>query len=176
MTKYYYIDDTTKQQCGPILLNNLGNHNIHPETMVWSPGMADWTNAGSIDELRFLFDKNIPILKIQEIRPNNSTEPKVVFSPQQKEYADSAKWNDIIPMPKNWLLESILLSILCCSPISIVGIFYAAKVESLYYAKDYNGAQKASQNAKIWSLVGMAFLPACYIILLFFGVILGSIL
>lgn len=177
MTKYYYIDNATKQQYGPIALSDLASRNINSETMVWCPGMADWTNAGSVGELAYLFNKNIntPIPPAQKINPNRSTIQTTGQNPQQGKDSDSAKWNDVIPMPKNWLVESILLSILCCSPISIVGIFYAAKVESLYYAKDYNGAVKAAQNAKIWSLVGMIFIPACYMILLIFGTILGAI-
>lgn len=173
MTKYYYIDDATKRQCGPIVLSELASHNISPNTMVWRAGMADWVRAGSVEELAYLFNKNIPIPPAQKPNPNKSLEPNTYSNYQQQKESDSAKWNDVIPMPKNWLVESILLSILCCSPISVVGIFYAAKVESRYYAKDYSGAVKAAQNAKIWTLAGIAFIPVCYLLLFIFGIILG---
>jgi hypothetical protein len=59
MLKYYYIDDVSKSQCGPFNPNELLRKNIRPETMVWSPDMYDWTEAGALPELAFLFDPSI---------------------------------------------------------------------------------------------------------------------
>lgn len=52
--------------------------------------------------------------------------------------------------PKNYLVESILVTILCCLPLGIVGIINATKVEGLFAAGDYDGAQRASDDAKKW--------------------------
>lgn len=189
MSKYYYIDDASKQQCGPFQLKDLANQKIRPETMVWRSGMPDWVIAGRVEELAFLFDAKIPVpgeQKASSIAPQangtstiytNIPGQQPVSNNQQRNYREPEenprRWDDILPMPKNWLIESVLLSIFCCSPISVVGIFYAARVESLYYAKDYDGAMRAANNAKKWALIGILFLPACYVLLTIFFVILG---
>ena len=63
--------------------------------------------------------------------------------------------NDQQP-PKTWLVESILVTILCCLPFGIAGIVNAAKVESQFNAGNYEGARKASANAKKWTIVSFA--------------------
>ena len=46
--------------------------------------------------------------------------------------------------PKNWLVESILVTIFCCLPFGIAGIVNAANVNTRYDAGDFDGADKAS--------------------------------
>lgn len=55
--------------------------------------------------------------------------------------------------PKNWLVESILVTIFCCLPFGIAGIVFASQVNSKYDVGDYAGAEKASKQAKTWTLV-----------------------
>ncbi|MFD2825839.1 CD225/dispanin family protein [Leeuwenhoekiella polynyae] len=75
--------------------------------------------------------------------------------------------------PKTWLVESILSTVLCCLPFGIAGIVNAAKVESRFYAGDIEGAERASKEAKKWTIVSavvavsFAFL---YVILIVIGV------
>lgn len=57
--------------------------------------------------------------------------------------------------PKNWLLESVLITILCCLPFGIVGIINAAKVNSLYDQGLYDESKRVSRNAKKWSVYGL---------------------
>lgn len=56
--------------------------------------------------------------------------------------------------PKNWLVESILVTILCCLPFGIVGIINAANVNSRFDAGDFAGAEKASKEAGKWTKIG----------------------
>jgi len=56
--------------------------------------------------------------------------------------------------PKNWLAESILVTIFCCLPFGIVGIVFASQVNSKYDAGDYTGAQNASNDAGKWTKIG----------------------
>ena len=58
------------------------------------------------------------------------------------------------PRPKNWLVESILVTIFCCLPFGIVGIINAASVNSKYDVGDYAGALNASQQAGKWTKIG----------------------
>ena len=54
--------------------------------------------------------------------------------------------------PKNYLVESILATLFCCFPIGIPAIVYAAQVNSKFAVGDFEGAQKASRNAKTWTI------------------------
>lgn len=56
--------------------------------------------------------------------------------------------------PKNWLVESILVTIFCCIVFGIIGIVYAAQVNSKYDAGDYEGALRASKEAGKWTKIG----------------------
>ena len=57
--------------------------------------------------------------------------------------------------PKNYLIESILVTIFCCLPFGIVGIVFAAQVNAKYDAGDYEGAVKTSKEAKKWMNLGL---------------------
>jgi heme/copper-type cytochrome/quinol oxidase subunit 2 len=71
----------------------------------------------------------------------------------KKNFMDS---QNLIPpsQPKNWLVESILVTILCCLPFGIVGIINAAQVSTKYASGDYAGAERASQEAGKWTKIG----------------------
>jgi hypothetical protein len=78
--------------------------------------------------------------------------------------------------PKSWLVESILVTLFCCLPLGIAGIINASKVESRYYGGDTVGAQRASREARRWTLIGLGLAVAgaiLYVILLVLGVAAG---
>jgi hypothetical protein len=56
--------------------------------------------------------------------------------------------------PKNWLVESILVTIFCCLPFGVAGIVFASQVNSKYASGDYTGALEASKNAAKWTKIG----------------------
>lgn len=56
--------------------------------------------------------------------------------------------------PKNWLVESILVTIFCCLPFGIVGIVNASQVNSRQAAGDTAGALNASKEAAKWVKLG----------------------
>ena len=56
--------------------------------------------------------------------------------------------------PKTWLVESILVTLLCCLPFGIVGIVYSSKVSSKFDAKLYDEAKRASDEAGKWTKIG----------------------
>ena len=57
------------------------------------------------------------------------------------------------PRPPNYLVWSILTTILCCLPAGIVSIVYAAQVDGKYSAGDYAGAADSSNKARTWAWV-----------------------
>ncbi|MBP5764752.1 MAG: CD225/dispanin family protein [Bacteroidales bacterium] len=59
------------------------------------------------------------------------------------------------PKPDNYLALAIITTILCCLPFGIVAIVKASQVDTLYFAQQYEAAQKASSDAKKWSIIGL---------------------
>lgn len=56
--------------------------------------------------------------------------------------------------PKNYLVESILVTFCCCLPLGIAGIVFAAQVDSKWNAGDQAGAIASAANAKKFTLIG----------------------
>lgn len=72
--------------------------------------------------------------------------------------------------PKNYLIESILVTIFCCLPFGIAGIVFASQVNSKYSSGDIDGAIKASEDAKKWmkwGLISGIIVIVLYLIMMF---------
>lgn len=59
------------------------------------------------------------------------------------------------PMPKTYLLWSVIITILCCFIPGIIAIYYSATVSSKYYSGNIEGAKRASRNAQIWCIISI---------------------
>jgi hypothetical protein len=61
------------------------------------------------------------------------------------------------PPIKNYLIQSILVTLCCCMPLGIVAIVFAAQVNSKLAAGDVAGAREASSRARMccWIAVGL---------------------
>ncbi len=68
--------------------------------------------------------------------------------------------------PKNWLVESILVTIFCCLPFGIAGIVFASQVNSRWASGDIPGAQQASKDAGKWTKIGFFVGIACIVLYL----------
>jgi len=74
--------------------------------------------------------------------------------------------------PKNWLVESILVTIFCCLPFGIAGIVNAAAVNTKIAAGDYAGAQVSSAAAAKWTKIGF-FIGLAGVVLYGVAMVLG---
>ena len=52
----YFIIDNNGQQAGPFSLDQLVQKGITPETLVWKQGMADWTPAWKVDDMKAVLE------------------------------------------------------------------------------------------------------------------------
>lgn len=52
----FFIIDHNGQQAGPFSFDQLVQKGISPETLVWKQGMADWTPAWKVEELRAVLE------------------------------------------------------------------------------------------------------------------------
>ena len=130
---YYYTDG--RERFGPFTLEELREKNIARETLIWRAGLTDWMPAGNLAELQPLFQP----LYAEGANPNPTFEQRSYPNP-----------------PKNWLTESILITILCCFPFGLVGIILSAKMETLWKMGEYKAAQMLSDEAGRWVKIGVA--------------------
>ena len=61
-----------------------------------------------------------------------------------------------VPKPDSNMILAIFTTICCCLPIGIYAIIKASNVDGLYMAKQYEAAQAAADEAKKWSIIGIA--------------------
>ena len=73
----YFIIDNNGQQAGPFSQDQLVQKAISPETLVWKQGMADWTPAWKVEELRI-------VLEAVEANKTNATNQQENQEPQQQ--------------------------------------------------------------------------------------------
>jgi hypothetical protein len=76
------------------------------------------------------------------------------------------------PAPPSHLLPAILVTIFCCMPFGVVAIVFAALSMSRAGSGDYEGALRASDQAKTWcwvsfgvGIVGTVAYAACAVLL-----------
>lgn len=144
-TRYFYIDSAGNQK-GPFTIEGLKTEHIRKEQLVWTQGMPEWKPAYQIDELTPLFEVNNTETHHQ---PDTTPPPIYPSTP-----------HDVPLMPKTWMVESILVTllpfILCGNVLSLIGIaaiVNASKVESLFNSGLFDRAQEASDNAARWTKI-----------------------
>lgn len=135
MKQYYYIN-ASGAQAGPISPEQFAYYGVTANTKVWCDGMPDWTPAGNVPELRQLFAPQPP----QYGQQQPYGQPGGYYQPQ---------------CPSNYLVWSILSTLLCCLPLGIVAIIYSTKVDSAWNAGNFGEAQKASSQAKTFNTISL---------------------
>ncbi|MDE7413965.1 MAG: CD225/dispanin family protein [Muribaculaceae bacterium] len=58
-------------------------------------------------------------------------------------------------MPPTFMIWSVLALVFCCFPTAIVAIIFSAQVSSRFYARDYEGARRASRRAEMWIIASV---------------------
>lgn len=152
MEEYYYLD-ANRQRRGPVTPDDFLRCGITPDTLVWKNGMSDWRAAGTLPELASRFMAPPPPPGAGGIIGNPVGAPV----PETK--------------PDNYLIWSILTTVLCCLPLGVVAIVYSAKVDNLWNSGDRAGAYDAAKNAKLFCLISVGIGLLSGIIAFFLGFI-----
>ena len=156
MKQYYYASGD--QQLGPFSLQELQSKNLQKDTYVWYEGLSDWTRAGDLPELSGIFEAPQEQMQTQQ-PPLQQTPPPPVqqtggYNQPRNQGGYQQQYNQPSGVkPKTWLVESILCTVLCCLPGGIAGIIYASQVDTKWAQGDAVGAQKSSDNAKLWVMI-----------------------
>lgn len=176
--KYWIIIDSVQK--GPLTFEELSvQPGLNPSTPLWHEGLSDWTTAGAVPEVATLFSGSDGA-PYQAQQPGQGYGQASAGNQQggyynqgwQQNYAQGNPYgqynqqyygqnpagqgfdpNRMPPMPSNYLIWAIVMTICCCIPTGIVAIFYAAKVSPAYYRGDYMGALDASSKAQLWIII-----------------------
>ena len=165
--QWYYSKNGT--QLGPVaqgeLIAKLASGEVSPSDLVWKDGMADWIPASRVPELAG--SSQPPSAPVSS--PVGSSSPSPYTAPSSP-YAPSQVPSQDIP---NYLWQSIVVTILCCWPLGIPAIVFAAKVDGLKARGDIAGAMAASANAKRWTWIAFGAAVAVGVIYAIFAVVVG---
>lgn len=85
----FFIIDHNGQQAGPFSFDQLVQKGINPETLVWKQGMADWTPAWKVEELKAV---------LEAIRANQ--QQKAQQEAYQQGFQQGAAMNSNFQQPK----------------------------------------------------------------------------
>ena len=184
----YYIN-VNGQQLGPFPANKLVANGATADTMVWTPGMPSWELAKNVPELVPLFPAPAPPPAYQQPsyqqpaygqpqygQPQQSQpyyqQPQQY---QQLQYASQARQQSAQPrrMPETNMVWGIVCLLVCCMPIGIFSIIKSNEVTQKYNRGDYQGALKASKDAKNWAIYGMIAGGVFGILYVIFVLVLG---
>ncbi len=185
MNRYFYIDISGKQK-GTFSPEELRDESIKRDTLVWTNGMTDWKPASEVEDLASLFAESVGYYPPQV--PPAPVAP--VFNQEEPKKEEEPKKVEVEPMPKTWLVESILITILpivfCGNILSLIGIaafVYSMKVEPQYRAGEYSLAKESSREAGRWTKITfwvtigwIALLVVAIILMLVLGVSLSGIM
>ena len=155
--QWYYSKNATQQ--GPVTIDELraklASGEITATDMVWREGMPDWQPASAMPELA-VSPAGPPAMTAS----SPYSPPSMASGPARG-----------APIP-NYLWQSIVVTILCCWPLGIPAIVYAAKVDGLVARGDTQGAMSASGSAKMWCWIALGAWVAVVGIYLIFAVVM----
>lgn len=80
------------------------------------------------------------------------------------------------PKPNNWLIPAILVTLFCCNLLGIIGVVYAARVDTKYGHGDYAGATEDARQARLWTLIPLAIGVVFWLaIMAFYGALMYTV-
>ena len=180
MKVWIYVDG---RQQGPFDFEQLaGMPGVTPSTKVWFEGLPKWYPAGSLDQMRPLFDGSMTPAGMgqenselaensecsEESQPSQCPEPPAEafrqpfqpepqqplqpFRPATQQPAAAMR----PPCPPTYLAWSVILVVCCCSPVSMAALAASIMVSTYYSKQNYERAAKASEWAAWLVMISLA--------------------
>ena len=147
------------QQLGPVSFEDLqrlaASGQLQPSDMVWTEGMANWSPASAVANL-LPAGGAMPALATEPPGQPRPVVPGGYQGPTMGVQMGADQVGGQQP-PKNYLVQSILVTLCCCLIFGIIAIVYAAQVNGKFQAGDYAGAEEASRKAKFWCWMAFGF-------------------
>ncbi len=181
MKIWVYLDG---RQQGPFEMEQLLDMPVDENTKVWFEGLPKWYPAGSLPQMRPLFDGSllhrdpeehvhvevyqeepVPGLETEEDTTELREDTKAEEPAPQGKYAPGRRFDrrelPDEPCPTTYLGWTIALTICCCSPVSLAALIASIFVTSYYNQGKVDKARKASEVAAwlIMVAVALGFFP-----------------
>lgn len=111
----FFIIDHNGQQAGPFSFDQLVQKGISPQTLVWKQGMADWTPAWKVEELKAV---------LEAIRANQQQDyQKAQQEAYQQGFQQGAAMNSNFQQQPNKKTSHFAMKMVICLIIFILAIF-----------------------------------------------------
>jgi len=131
--KWYYTKNQKQQ--GPVtkddLLRILNDGTLATTELAWNKEMDEWK---PIQEIEMLL-KTYPMAEEPSTQPPRDT--TTVRRRRDKGDYKIAEWavktydSEPSSAPPNYLWQSLLITLFCCQPLGLIGLFYANRAQSL---------------------------------------------
>lgn len=156
-----YWVSINNNQVGPMSLDEVIALNPSADMLVWHPGMPDWDKAANLPELAHLFGADYEeCVDSQTIE----TEPQPEQTIEEPVQEPAPKAEDVKPQPlqetapaepcpPNYLVWTVLVTVMCCVPLGVISLIYSSQVKTKYNAGDIEGAKKASSKTELWLIL-----------------------
>lgn len=169
--KYFAIINDTQQ--GPFALDQLVEAGVCPDTYVWCKGMSDWKQAREVADICRFF--RIRIFDL--MHPSSAAQQEQI--PTEQAPAEPQSYRDVIDQirqtdtsaietpnceypPRTWLIEAIMLTILCFPITGFIAIFHSHRASKLWAENDKEKSHEAARKAKKWCLYTFFLGIICY--------------
>jgi hypothetical protein len=172
MNYWIIVDD---KHSGPYTAQQLIDSGIKPETLVWHEGLTDWIAAGSAPELaEGMRQRDMAAAQAEAqaqaqaqaeaARQQQAQQQQQYQQPyqqqqpsyQQHPYAQRNQWAPqqpcSEPCPSTYIAWSIIVTILCCTPLGIAAVIYSTMVKTAYNRGDLQQAKRNSNTAQ-WLII-----------------------
>lgn len=160
MKVWVYLDG---RQQGPFEFEQLLDMPVDQDTKVWFEGLDKWYPAGTLEQMRPLFDGSLTSVRNAHTEPETETarEVEVIEIAEQPAGATAAATAALHrqpdePCPPTYLGWSIFLLICCCSPLSLAAVIASICTSSYYGRGRLDSARKASEVAAWLVMISIA--------------------
>ena len=161
MKVWVYLDG---RQQGPFEFEQLLDMPVDQDTKVWFEGLDKWYPAGTLEQMRPLFDGSLTSVRNAHTEPETETArevTEVIEIAEQPAGATAAAAATLHrqpdePCPPTYLGWSIFLLICCCSPLSLAAVIASICTSSYYGRGRLDSARKASEVAAWLVMISIA--------------------
>lgn len=143
-------------QQGPYTFEQVKLLPLEPGTPVWYEGLSKWLPASEAP-------LTAPLFATAPSAAPSWTQPSPAYAPGQPQYAAEP----VGPRPSSHLVWCILLTVLCCSPFGIAGLFTGSAATRRYDNGDYEGSRRMAEATDwlvilgiVWGIIGPMVLLA----------------
>ena len=153
--EWYYAKDGGQQ--GPVseadLRDLIAGGSLKATDLVWHEGMADWQPVSKVAALSTALAAPAAPAPAAPAPPPMMGGSSPYQAPATRQpYSPGMQGADVA----TYLWQSIVVTLLCCLPFGVVAIVYAAKVDGLKRAGDWQAAKAASDSARMWCWISFA--------------------